>query len=210
MNIADFSLTFLLILPGFLLLHLVFLVSRIRRLTAFYATTWSLFISLILFVLAYLPYTAIADSPTDSASWPTLKAALASPTTIPNDVWVSLYLGAVVLGLAIGHLDRKGIPERCLLILGIDLRRHGDVWGRLFREQPSRYILVYLRSGGIFGGWPLHVSDDRSEPGPELYLSPAYTWDTLNTKWRSLQEIDGILIHGSEISRVEFLPEESN
>ncbi len=208
MNIADFSLAFLLVLPGFLLLHLVFLVSRIRRISAFYATTWSLFVSLILLILIYVPYMAIVDPPSSSESWPTLSVALASPDKLPSNVWVSLYVSAIVLGLLIGHLDKRGLPERFLLLLGIDLRRHGDVWGRLLREQPSRYILVYLKSGGVFGGWPKHVSDDRAEPGPELYLSPAYTWNFEETIWRRMQEIDGILMHGSEISRIEFLPDD--
>ena len=56
MNLADLPLALSLLLPGFLLLHVVFLVSRIRRISAFHATTWSLFISLLLFMGVYAVY----------------------------------------------------------------------------------------------------------------------------------------------------------
>ena len=170
---------------------------------------WSLFASLLLFTLVYLPYIAIVNPPADTETWPSLVVALASPATLPGNVWIFMYASALVLGLTIGQLDKHGIPESLLRRFGIDVIGHGDVWERLFREQPSRHILVYLKDGSIYGGWPRHVSDDRAEPGPELYLSPAYTWDLEETQWSDLVDRDGVLLHGSEISRIEFLTPES-
>ena len=63
MNIADLPLALSLLLPGFVLLHLVFLVSRIRRISAFYATTWSVLISLLLFTIVYKLYTVFVAPP---------------------------------------------------------------------------------------------------------------------------------------------------
>ena len=208
MDIANLPLALSLLLPGFILLHLIFLVSRIRRISAFYATTWSLLISLLLFVAVYLVYTAIVDAPETNTAWPTLGATLADPSLIPSEVWITLYLSAVFLGWALGHLERWRIPERVLRLVGIDLRKHGDIWDRSFREQKYKSVRVYLKDGDLLEGWPKYYSDDRTEPGPEVYLSPAYSWDSEEGQWRHIADIDGVLVHGSEISRIEFLQAE--
>ena len=208
MNIADLPLALSLLLPGFVLLHLVFLVSRIRRISAFYATTWSVLISLLLFTIVYKLYTVFVAPPEPNSSWPTLSIALSEPSQIPGGVWIGLYLSAVVLGLVFGHVERLKIPALGLMKVGIDLRKHGDIWDRSFSEQRYTGVRIFLKNGELLAGWPKYYSDDRSDPGPEVYLSPAYTWDFEEANWLSLRDIDGVLIHGSEISRIEFLPEE--
>ena len=205
MDIADLPLALSLLLPGFLLLHLFFFFSTIRRISAFYATTWSLLLSLLLFVCVYPLYTAIVSHPATVAAWPSLLVALTAPRQIPLDVWISLYVSAIVFGLGLGLLERRGVPERLLLKVGIDLRRHGDIWERLFREQRLGRVRVYLKDGELIAGWPKYYSDDRTDPGPELYLSPAFIWHPEQETWTALEDIDGVLIHGSEISRIEFV-----
>ena len=205
MDTADLPLALSLLLPGFLLLLLFFFFSRIRRISAFYATTWSLLISLLLFVCVYSPYTAIVSHPPAVAAWPSLLEALAAPRQVPLPVWTSLYVSAIVFGWGLGHLEKRGIPERLLLKIGIDLRRHGDIWERLFRDNLLGRVRVYLKDGEIIAGWPKYYSDDRTDPGPELYLSPAFVWNIDREEWASLEHVEGVLIHGSEIGRIEFV-----
>lgn len=205
MNFADFSLTLLLILPGFILLHLVFLISRFRRLSSFYAAVWSLLTGLLLFNIIYLIYTSVLPPPADGAPWPDLAIVLTEPGEVPLGVWIALYVGSILLGLTLGILDSMQIIEKALLRVGIDLRKHGDLWDRLFRERPARYVIVYLKDGDILAGWPKHYSDDRTDPGPELYLSPVSIWEPVSDNWATMDYADGVLVHGAEISRIEFL-----
>lgn len=210
MDIADLPLALLLLLPGFLLLHMVFFVSRIRRISAFYATTWSLLISLLLVALVYQVYTQFVDPPKGGTEWPSLRTALTDPFQIPRDVWIALYASAVFIGWSLGHLERWGVPERVLPVLGIDLRRHGDIWERSFKGQKYSQVLAYVKDGNLLSGWPKYYSDDRTEPGPEVYLSPVRIWNSETNTWDTMDHVDGVLIHGAEISRIEFLPLESD
>ena len=205
MDITELPLALSLLLPGFLVLHLFFFFSRIRRISAFYATTWSLLFSLLLFAGVYLPYTAIFAPPASDTAWPGLLAALTDPLRIPLAVWGTMYGAAVGMGLFLALLERRGLTDRLLLAVGIDLRRHGDIWERLFREQRLGRVRVYLKDGDLMAGWPKYYSDDRTDPGPELYLSPAFIWHPEEGSWAAMKDIDGVLIHGSEISRIEFV-----
>ena len=205
MDITDLPLALSLLLPGFLLLHLFFFFSRIRRISAFYATTWSLLLSLLLFAGVYLPYAAMVEPPASMVTWPNLLVALTRPLEIPVFVWALMYVSAAVLGWALAVLERRGLTDRLLLAVGIDLRRHGDIWERLFREQRLGRVRVYLKDGDLLGGWPRYYSDDRTDPGPELYLSPAFIWHPEQETWAAMKDVDGVLVHGSEISRIEFV-----
>ena len=210
MNLADLPLALSLLLPGFLLLHVVFLVSRIRRISAFHATTWSLFISLLLFMGVYAVYSAVVTPPSGESSWLSLRDALTNPNSIPGGIWIALYTTAVVLGWAFGKLEMRGVPRRLLLVVGIDLSSHGGIWERAFQENDSSEVLVYTRDGNLLLGWPKYFSNDRSDPGPELYLSPASVWEPHSGDWVSMEHVDGVLLHGSEISRIEFLKADEN
>lgn len=205
MTVTDLPLAVLLLLPGFVFLHIVFVVSRVRRMSAFYATTWSLLISLLLFVIAYWPFTLIFDSPS-GAQWPGIIDALAQPTRIPNGVWPVLYTMAVLLGVLAGVLEDNRLPERILLKLGLDVGKHSDLWERTFREERYKGVRVYLREGILLQGWPKYFSDDRSNSGAEIYLSNVHEWDFDDGQWNKISDIDGVLLHDSEILRIEFLP----
>lgn len=209
MNLAELPLALSLLLPGFLLLHVIFLVSRIRRISAFHATTWSLLISFLLFIGIYALYTAVASPPSGEPSWASLRDAITDPYSIPGGIWIALYTSAVALGWVIGKLEVRGVPRRLLLFAGIDLSSHGGIWERAFQENDSSEILVYMRDGSLLLGWPKYFSNDRSDPGPEVYLSPASVWDSQSGDWVAMAHADGVLLHGSEISRIEFLKVDS-
>ena len=117
----------------------------------FLATTWSgVLISLFLFILSIRFTQSSLAPPEPNSSWPTLSIALSEPSQIPGGVWIVLYLSAI--------LQR-------LMKVGIDLRKHGDIWERYLNRQ-FRYP-VYLKNGAT--GWP-YYSDDRSDPGPEVWF----------------------------------------
>ncbi len=205
MNLAELPLTLLLILPGFLVLQVAFLVSRIRRISAFNATMWSLLLSFLLFVAVYLPYAALISPPMGLATWPSFRDALVSPQSLPGGVWIVLYVSAIGLGWGFGKLEGSRVPRRLLLLLRIDLSRHGSIWERAFEENDSCEVFVYTADGRLFLGWPKYFSNDRTDPGPELYLSPVSIWEPMSGNWVPLDYADGVLFHGAEISRIEFL-----
>ena len=205
MGFASVPLALFLLLPGFVLLHVIYLVSRIRRASAFYTTMWSVIGSLALIVILYPIYTFLVAPPIKEQPWPGLLDVMADPSKVPRGVWLLLYLSAVVFGGILGVLDRFRIPERILNPLGIDLRVHGDLWSRLLREDNYSYVLMYLKNGSLISGWPMYFSNDRQPPGPEIYLSPFRTWDPDQENWVEPEKTEGLLIHGSEVSRMEFV-----
>ncbi len=205
MGFASLPLALFLLLPGFVLLHVIYLVSRIRRASAFYTTMWSVLVSLALIVVLYPIFTLLVAPPIKEQPWPGLLDVIADPSKVPNNVWLVLYLSAVVFGVFLGVLDRFRIPERVLNPLGIDLRVHGDLWSRLLREDNYSHILMYLKDGSLISGWPMYFSNDRLPPGPEIYLSPFRIWDPDQEDWSEPEKTEGLLIHGSEVSRMEFV-----
>ena len=210
MNISDLPFAVLLLLPGFLLLHIMFLTSRIRRISAFHATTWSLIISLLLFVCVYEVFTLSIRPEAGVAGWPSLGTVLTDPARIPVGVWICLYVSALLAGWGIGHADRRGYPQKILLVVGIDLRRHGDIWERTFKEFYDSQLMVYMKDGSLLVGWAKYYTDDRNDPGPEVFLAAAKIWDPDGEDWVSMEHAEGVLIHGSEIGRIEFLLPELN
>ena len=205
MGFASLPLALFLLLPGFVLLHVIYLVSRIRRASAFYTTMWSVLASLALIVVLYPIFTLLVVPPLKEQPWPGLLDVIADPSKVPGGVWLVLYLSAVIVGVLLGVLDRFRIPERVLNPLGIDLRVHGDLWSRLLREDNYSHILMYLKDGSLISGWPTYFSNDRRPPGPEIYLSPFRIWDPEQENWSEPEETEGLLIHGSDVSRMEFV-----
>ena len=135
--------------------------------------------------------------------WPGLLAVLQNPSLIPGQVWTSLYVTSIAAGTIAGYVDRKGIVDYVLRSVGIDLRLHGDLWGRLFKE--SSYVQVYLNDGNLLFGWPQYYSSDRSQPGPELYLTQVQIWDSEQSAWVEMKDVAGVLLDASQISRIEFM-----
>ncbi len=201
MNFSSFPLVLFLLLPGFLAIYSGFLVSRFRRLSGFQGTAWSLVASLALIVIIYPIFTSLVEPP-DSA-WPGLLDMLQDPVLIPGWLLAALYLVGPSLGIIIGVADRNGLFESLLRRLGIDLRLHGDLWGRMMRE--AGYLRVYLNDGSLLYGWPEYYSVDRSVPGPELYLTQVIIWDPDGGDWVAAEETTSVLLHGNQISRIEML-----
>ena len=202
MTVASFQLEIYLLLPGFIFIYAAFLLSRFRNLPVFQGTALSLLVSLILFATIYSLYTSSVKPPSDQP-WPDLIGVLGNPALVPGWVWAAVYVSAPLLGSLIGFLDRKRFFESLFRFAGIDLRQHGDVWGRLLRE--SSYVRVYLDDGTLLFGWPEFFSTDRSQPGPELYLSQAQIWDSNSSEWVLIADVEGILLDASKINRIEFV-----
>lgn len=203
MNIAGLPLVLFLLLPGFVTINVAFLVGRFRRLSTFHGTAWSLLVSFLLVGITYPTYVLLVDPPLGNESWPGLPQVLGDPSGVPVHVWILLYGAAFSVGVVFGVVDRWGLIEGLLLRLGIDLGRRGDIWESQFRD--ARVVSVYLKDGSLLSGWPEQYSTDRSHPGPELYLTYARIWSTERADWLKLEGVSGILLHGDEISRIEFL-----
>ena len=203
MDIAGLPLVLFLLLPGFLTINVAFLVGTFRRLSAFHGTAWSLLVSFILIGISYSSYVYLVGPPPENGPWPGLFEVLVDPSRVPVLVWVMLYIMGLLFGVMFGVGDRKGYIESLLHWLGIDLDRRGDIWGSQFREP--RDVLVYLKDGSLLSGWPEYYSTDRSQPGPELYLTNSWIWSSENSKWLEIEGTTGILLHGNEINRIEFL-----
>ena len=61
-------------------------------------------------------------------------------------------------------------------------------------------------------GWPEYYSTDKSQLGPELYLTETKIWDIYAAEWVDVTGVKGILLDASVINRIEFLasPDEGN
>ncbi len=203
MDIAGLPSVLFLLLPGFVTINVAFLVGTFRRLSAFHGTAWSLLVSFILVGITYPLYVRLSGPSDSGAPWPGLSEVLKDPSQVPIPVWILLYVAAFLLGVVVGIAERAGIIRGSLLRLGIDLEKRGEIWGSLL--QDAEYVRVYLKSGDTLSGWPEYYSADRTQPGPELYLTHARLWSGEDEAWLDVERTSGILLHGDEISRIEFL-----
>ncbi len=203
MDFAGLPLVLFLLLPGFLAINIALLVGTFRRLSAFHGTAWSLLVSFLLVGMTYATYVWRVEPPSGTDSWPGLLEVLADPAQMPAFVWIGLYAESLVVGISFGIAERRGYVRSLLLKIGIDLVRRGDLWSGQFRE--SRAIRVYLKDGNLLSGWPEYYSADRSDPGPEVYLTSPRIWSEEDSAWREIEGTSGVLLHGDEISRIEFL-----
>ena len=210
MSVSDLPLVLFLLLPGFLTINVAFLVGRFRRSSTFQATLWSLAVSLLLLTIVYPGYLLIVDPSPVAVEHPNLLQILVNPILVPGSVWVLLYAFALLAGILFGIADRKGGVERVFLWVGVDLSRRGDIWSHQFRNAGN--VRVYLNDGTLLVGWPEYYSTDKSQPGPELYLTETKIWDIYAAKWVDVTGVKGILLDASVINRIEFLasPDEGN
>ncbi len=203
MSVSDLPLVLFLLLPGFLTINVAFLVGRLRRLSTFQASLWSLAVSLLLLTIVYLGYLYFVGPSPVGAERPNLLQILVNPILVPGRVWVLLYVFALLAGVLFGIADRKGVVDRVFLWAGVDLSRRGDIWSYQFRNANN--VRVYLNDGTLLVGWPEYYSTDRSQPGPEVYLTEAKIWDIDKAKWVDVTGVKGILLDASAINRIEFL-----
>ena len=169
----------------------------------FHGTAWSLMVGFILVGVTYTPYTYLVDPTSVDGPWPGLLEILVDPSQVPAPVWAVLYAAGLSFGILFGVGDRKGYIGSLFIRFGIDLSKRGDIWEGQFRDAQT--VRVYLKDGNLVTGWPERYSIDRSQPGPELYLTYARIWSTEEANWRDLEGVRGVLLHGDEISRIEFL-----
>ena len=203
MNLSAIPIVLFLLLPGFLTINIAILIGRFRRVSAFYGSAWSLLASFVLVGCTYPAYVYLAASPPGQDAWPSLSQVLVDPSLVPGSVWALIYVLALLAGTAAGFADRRGYVDGISLRLGIDLSKRGDVWSRQFRDAGN--VHVYMKDGTLLSGWPEYYSADMSHPGPELYLTNANIWSDEGYKWLEIKGVRGILLHGDEISRIEFL-----
>ena len=204
MSLASLPLVLFLLLPGFLCINVAFLVGTFRRLSAFHASAWSLLTSFVLIVIAYPGFAYLVDPPLGKKPWPGLFQVLENPILVPGQVWIILYVFALLAGIALGIGERRGWINSLFLLISIDLSKRGDLWSRAFRNE--NFVQVYLKDGTLLVGWPDLYSTDRSQPGPELYLTDPKVWSEEKSAWLDLSgDLRGILLHGDEITRIEFL-----
>ena len=198
MNIASLPLVLFILLPGFLSINIAFLVGNFRRLSTFQATLWSLAVGLLLLAVIYPVYVYLVSPPLGEEGWLGLVQILVNPSLVPVQVWILLYVFALFLSILVGVADRKGIIEKLFHRIGIDLSKRGDIWSNQFRAAD--YVRVYLRDGAPLVGWPEYYSKE-----PELYLTNVKFWSVEESDWLEVEGIRGVLLHGDEITRIEFL-----
>ena len=128
---------------------------------------------------------------------------LVDSSLVPGFVWILLYAIALLGGIAVGVADRRGLVNLFFLKLGIDLAKRGDIWSSQFRDAEN--VRVYLRDGTLLTGWSEYYSTDKSQRGRELYLTYARVWSIDESEWWDIDGVRGILLHGDEITRIEFL-----
>ena len=203
MSLSTLPLLLLLLLPGFLSINSLFLIGSFRRLTAIQASLWSLSAGLFLLALVYPLYTLLVRPSSTAEEWPGLIDILVSPELAPVQVWAILYVLSIPAGALLGIAERKGFIKWLFARLGIDLNRRGDLWSTQW--DSADYVQVYLTNGTLIVGWPELWSLDRSPPGPELYLTRVKVWSAVESAWLNIEGVRGILLHGDEISRIEFL-----
>lgn len=204
MSLASLPLVLFLLLPGFLCINVAFLVGTFHRLSAFHGFAWSLLTSFVLISITYPLYISLVDPPSGTTSWPGLLQAIENPILVPGQVWAILYAFAILAGIALGIGERRAWLGSLLIHASIDLSKRGDPWSRAFRNE--NFVQIYLKDGTLLVGWPEYYSTDRSLPGPELYLTDPQVWSEEKSAWLDLaDDVTGILLHGDEISRIEFL-----
>ncbi len=159
--------------------------------------------SFVLIAFTYPTYTYLFSPPLGSSAWPGLFQVLEDPILAPGQFWVILYVFAILAGIALGVGDRTGCINRLFLLIRVDITNRDDIWSRVFRNED--YVQVYLKDGTLLVGWPSLYSTDRSQPGPELYLTKVMVWSIEYEEWLDMEGVRGILLHGDEITRVEFL-----
>ena len=124
-----------------------------------------------------------------------------NPKLLPAELWISIYIIAVIIGFSLVSLYKNEYLARILNKIGLDLYASEDVWYRLFHH--SNFVTVYLKDGNIIAGWPTYFSQTGKKGDAELYLSKIHTFQ--DNKWiKPDSSVDGVFINTSSIQRIEF------
>ena len=114
----------------------------------------------------------------------------------------------LVIGFFIGIGVQKGWIYRFLRLIGLE-PVHGipSAWDWKFMRAESRWITVHLKNGStvvaIYDA-DCFVSTDPNER--DLYLSNVHTWNDENDALVRNERVEGLLLKGDSIDRIEFHP----
>ena len=125
--------------------------------------------------------------------------------------WPALLVVVVVplvIGVFVGIGVQQGWIYRLLRRLNLE-PVHGipSAWDWKFMRAESRWITVHLKNGEIIVALydeNCFVSTDSTER--DLYLSNVYTWESENDAPVRENRVDGLLLKGDSIDRIEFHP----
>ncbi len=208
MNIESLPLVIFILLPGFLS-WLIFCWGTVsRRVNQIQYIFISLLISLLSFTIAYyfvylIKYICVNlfSASLNIAQFPQYMQILGNPEILPLELWIALYIIAIILGFILIALYRSEKFAKIFAKLGLDLYAAEDLWYRLFHH--SDFVTLYLKDGNIIAGWPTYYSQTGEKNRAELYVTKIHYYH--DNKWIEPDaSVDGVLINTSSISRIEF------
>jgi len=208
MNIDSLPLVVFLLLPGFLSWFIFCWGTVSRKISQIQHIFVSLIFSLLAFTLAYyLTYLIkfigvnIFDTSWNITTFPKYMQILIEPKILPPELWLTIYIIAILLGFLLIAIYKNENLARMLNRIGLDLYGPEGVWYRLFHH--SDFITVYLKDGNMIAGWPTYFSQTGEKDNTELYLTKVQYYH--ENKWTSSHKsVDGVLINTDSIQRIEF------
>ena len=215
MSIESLPLVIFLLLPGFISWFIFCWGTVSRKINQIQHIFISLIFSLVAFTLAYyvtylikLIGVNIFGALWNIAIFPEYMQVLIDPKILPPELWLTIYIIAIVLGFLLIAIYKNENIARMLNRIGLDLYGAEGVWYRLFHH--SDYVTVYLKDGNIVAGWPTYFSQTGDKENAELYLTKINYFQ--EGKWiKSHPSVEGVLINTTLISRIEFRkPEVAN
>ncbi len=185
------------LLPGFLASEGFFWAGKQRGASDLQRLMWSLTASIVLLMpLATIWHVVDASSPS-------FANILSDPDQrgTPWLLLLSLYIIAFPVGVGAGRIDELGLFTPLMAKIGIDLKRHDDVWWVVLRKPM--WVVVRLKDGSMLYGWPATLTQESE--AAELYLSPVQVWNPTTNQYVAQPEVDGIWVSASSISRMEII-----
>lgn len=133
------------------------------------------------------------------------------PTYVASQLWLEfqaqggfgLLLTSVVLGISWGFVQSKELDYKLVRLLRLSYRTgHTDAWLQTFTSIRGNWLVVHLKDGSRYLGWPKYYSDQAGVH--EIFLSDAsrIEYD------ESITNIEGpgiLFTAESGITLVEFL-----
>ena len=114
----------------------------------------------------------------------------------------------LVIGVVVGIGVQRGWIYRLLRYINLE-PVHGipSAWDWKFMRTESRWITVHLKNGDVIVTKyddKCFVSTDPNER--DLYLSNVHTWHNENDALVRDERVEGLLLKGDSIDRIEFHP----
>ena len=138
----------------------------------------------------------------------TIGVALQSASTIatlnPAVLIGYFILAPLALGFAFGFLERRGIVQRLLFNLGVNIPLPIDTaWAEIFSNMPvGTYLIVLLKDGTAYNAMVTRDSRFGSDPeNPDLFLGQTFHRED----WQPYIPARGVYIRGSEVKSIEII-----